>query len=206
MGNINHLLGCEKGRSVQLDFLRMSAPAQPVARAAGFTLVELIVSIAVVAILMGLGIPSFMQSLRNAEIRNAADAITNGMQRARAEAVSRNANVFFKLSTSTSSSWTVDYVTKPVSTDPAIDARLSTEGSSNVTITALASDLATAATTATFNNLGQVVVNADGTSTLNRVNLSSTGGNQSLRVTLGAGGNAKVCDPSLVVNSSPRAC
>ena len=204
MGNINHLLGCEKGRSVQLDFRRMSAPVQPVARAAGFTLVELIVSIAVVAILMGLGIPSFMQSLRNAEIRNAADAIANGMHRARAEAVSRNANVYFQLGTSTA--WTVDYVTKPVSTDPAIDSRLSTEGSVNVTITALAADLATAATKATFNNLGQVVVNADGTSTLNRVNLSSTGGNQSLRVTLGAGGNAKVCDPSLVVNSSPRAC
>ena len=164
------------------------------------------ISIVVVAILMGLGMPSYLKSLRNAENRNAADPITNGMQRARAEAVSRNTTVFFKLSSSTSSSWTVDYVTKPVSTDPAIDSRLSTEGSSNVTVTALASDLVTAATTATFNNLGQVVANADASSTINRINLSSTGGNQSLRDTLGAGGNAKVCDPSLAVNSSPRAC
>lgn len=204
MGNLHHLLGGTKGRPVQLSCRELLIPYKAAARAAGFSLVELMISIVVVAILMGLGMPSFIQSLRNAEIRNAADAIANGMQRARAEAVSRNANVYFQLGTGTS--WTVDYVTKPVSTDPAIDSRLSTGGSSNVTITALASDLVTAATKATFNNLGQVVANADASVTLNRVNLAATGANQSLRVTLGVGGNAKVCDPSLAVNSSPRAC
>ena len=33
-----------------------------------------------------------------------------------------------------------------------------------------------------------------------------TGGNQTLWVTIGAGGNARACDPSLTAGSSPRAC
>ena len=171
------------------------------AKSTGFSLVELMVTIAVLGVLVSLGMPSFRTMLRNAEIRTAAESVTNGLQRARAEAVARNANVQFVLGTGTS--WTVDYVVKPVSTDPPIDARSGSEGSANVTRTALAADGTTAATTATFNNLGQVV---PGANALARVDFAAVGGNQTLRVTIGAGGNAKACDPSLVPNSSPRAC
>ena len=161
-------------------------------------------TVVVLSILVGLGMPSFVQMLRNAEIRNAAESVANGMQRARAEGVARNANVQFVLGTGTS--WTVDYAVKPVATDPAIDSRSGSEGSSNVTRTAVAADLVTAATTVTFNNLGQVVANADASVSLVRVDFVAVSGNQNLRVTIGAGGNAKMCDPTLATNSSPRAC
>ena len=177
--------------------------AFPGARRSGFTLVELMVAIVIVSILVGLALPSFLETLRNAEIRNAAESVANGLQRARAEAVARNANVQFVLGAG--SSWTVDYVIKPVLADPPIDSRSSTEGSRNVTVVALAADLTTAATTITFNNLGQVVPNA---ASLARVDLAAVGGNQNLRVTIGAGGNAKMCDPNLAVTTppNPRAC
>jgi type IV fimbrial biogenesis protein FimT len=178
--------------------------AFPKTKSPGFSLVELMITIVVLGILVSLGMPSFREMLRNAEIRAAAESVTNGLQRARAEAVARNANVKFVLGTG--SSWTVDYVVKPVSTDPAIDTRAGSEGSANVTVTALAADASTAATTATFNNLGQLVANADASATLARVDFASVGSTQSLRVTIGAGGNAKACDPSLIAGSSPRAC
>jgi type IV fimbrial biogenesis protein FimT len=171
--------------------------------AAGFSLVELLIVIVVMSVLVGVGMPSFVQMLRNAEIANAAEGVANGLQRARAEAVSRNASMIFTLGTGTS--WTVDYVTKPVSTDPPVDQRASNEGSTNVTSTPLASD-GTTATKATFNNLGQVIANGDGSKTVVRVDLAAISGNQNLRVTLGAGGNARVCDPSLASGSSTRAC
>jgi hypothetical protein len=60
--------------------------------------------------------------------------------------------------------------------------------------------LSTAATTITFNNLGQVIANSPPTLlTLAQAtfNASASGGNQTLRVSIGAGGNARVCDPSL---------
>jgi type IV fimbrial biogenesis protein FimT len=137
--------------------------------------------------------PSFIQMLRNAETRAAAESVANGMQRARAEAVSRNAKMQFVLGSGTS--WTVDYVTKPVPTDPPIDTRSSNDSSNATVLSALASD-ATAATTITFNQLGQVIANADASKSLAQVNIGTSGGNQSLRVTIGAGGSAKVCNPA----------
>lgn len=177
----------------------------PGTRSSGFTLVELMIAVAVLAILMTVGLPNFRQLMKNYEVRVAAESVVNGLQRARAEAVSRNASVQFVLGTGTS--WTVDYVTKPVPTDPPLDSRLSSEGSATAALVAVAADLSTAATKITYNNLGQVIVNPDATPTLRQVTFNATagGGNQTLRVTIGAGGNARVCDPSLPT-SNARAC
>jgi len=174
----------------------------PKTRARGFTLVELMIGIVIVGILVSLGMPSFLEVLRNAEIRNAAESIANGLQRARAEGVARNANVQFVLGTA--SSWTVDYAIKPVPSDPPIDSRASTEGSTNV----IRAVTPAGATTITFNNLGGVAANADASATLTQVDLTSIGGNQNLRVTIQAGGNARMCDPNLPVTTppNPRAC
>jgi type IV fimbrial biogenesis protein FimT len=177
--------------------------APPRGTSTGFTLVELMLTIVVLSILVGVGMPSFVQLMRNAEIRAAGEAVTNGLQKARAEAVSRNTDVQFVLGTG--SSWTVSVVT-PAST---IESRTSSEGSAHVTVTAVAADLATAATTATFNNLGGVkAANADGSLPLSRVTLNSTGANQQLRVEIGAGGSTRLCvpPPYLALGSSPRAC
>jgi type IV fimbrial biogenesis protein FimT len=181
----------------------MLMTASPRERSAGFTLIELMIAVTLLAILLSVGLPSFQQMMRNYEVRVAAESVANGLQRARAEAVAKNARVQFVLGGGTS--WTVDYVTKPVLTDPPLDARASTDGSTNATLTAVAADLSTAATTLTFNQLGQVVANADTSPALARVNFAGSGASQNLRVIIGAGGNARVCDPSLP-SSNVRAC
>ena len=175
--------------------------AFPNRKSFGFSLLELMVGIVIMAILVSLAMPSFQTWFRNAQIRNAAESISNGLQRARAVAVAQNTNVEFVLGTG--SSWVVSVVSAPV---PPIDSRSSSEGSRDVTVTALAADAATAATAITFNNLGGIVANADASATLARVDFAALGGNQSLRVTIGVGGNAKMCNPSLAPGSSPRAC
>lgn len=167
-------------------------------RAWGFSLVELMIGIAIMAILVSIAFPNYQTMLMNSQIRNAAESVIDGIQKARAEAVSRNTNVVFALGTG--SSWTVSVVN---ATTP-IESRPSTEGSANVTVTTLAADLTTVATTVTFNSLGGVVP-APPTS-LAQVNFTAVGGNKNLRVTIGAGGNARMCDPSLVVGSSSSAC
>jgi type IV fimbrial biogenesis protein FimT len=171
-------------------------------KSAGFTLTELLIALLVLGVLMGLGVPSFFEMLRNAQMRSAAEGVANGLQRARAEAVSRNTKVYFTLLPDTS--WTVDYVTKPVSTDPAIDSRSSLEGSPNAQAVAIASD-ASAATTVTFNQLGQVVANADASKSIVQVDFAIDGANRPLRVLVGAGGSTRVCDPALGA-PNPRAC
>ncbi len=177
--------------------------ALPVTRPSGFSLVEMMVSITIMAILLAIAMPSFQSWLKNIQIRNAAESITNGLQRARAEAVAQNIKVTFVLGTDTS--WTVDYEVLPGPNPSPIDSRLATEGSTNVTLTALAADLATPATTITYNGLGQVVANAGGSASLTQIDVTAVGGN-ALRVELNAGGGARMCDPSLAAGSSFTAC
>lgn len=172
-----------------------------IAKSAGFSLIELIIGVVIVGILAALAMPSLQQMLINNKVRNAAESITSGLQRARAEAVARNTDVRFTLVSSTS--WTVDYVVKPVPTAPAIDSSSGNEISPKVTVVATNKDSGPA-TMVTFDNLGQAK-NPD--TDIRQVDLSATGATQNLRVTMGAGGNApKMCDPSLAAGSSPRAC
>lgn len=62
---------------------------------AGVTLIELAVTLVVFALLIAMGAPSFVNRIRNAEVRNAANSVMAGLQKAREEAVRRNAVVYF---------------------------------------------------------------------------------------------------------------
>lgn len=165
-------------------------------RSAGFSLLEMMMSIAVLSILLTLAMPSFQAWLRNTEIRNAAESILTGIQRARAEAVGRNTTVSFVMGAD--SSWSVAVVA-PAS---LIETRPASEGSQNVTRAVQPGG----ATTISFNNLGIVAANGDGTATLTQVDFAAVGASRSLRIVLGAGGTAKMCDPSLPAGSSLSAC
>ena len=65
--------------------------------AGGFTLVELVVTFAVLAILTLLAAPSFTDWIRNTQVRSVADALQNGLRLAQAEAVRRSRLVVFSL-------------------------------------------------------------------------------------------------------------
>ena len=162
----------------------------------GFTLVELMVTLAVLAVLIGIALPSFSSWLRNIEIRNAAESVLNGVQRARAEAVGRNASVAFVLSEN--SSWAINLV----STGAAIESRSAADGSQNVTRTVTPNP----SSTVTFSNLGVVIANADASAQLQQIDFSGPSATRSLRVTIGVGGNARMCDPNLATGSSVSAC
>ncbi|MFT3666577.1 Tfp pilus assembly protein FimT/FimU [Piscinibacter sp.] len=67
------------------------------ARQRGFTLVELMVAITVLAILFFLALPDFRTWIQNTRIRSVAEALQNGVRQAQAEAVRRNRTVVFFL-------------------------------------------------------------------------------------------------------------
>jgi len=170
--------------------------------AKGFTLVELMVGLVVIAILMSLAVPSFQTWIQNSQIRNAAESVLNGLQIARAEAVSRNANVEFVMGTGTS--WLVQLVD-----GTNIDSRASDDGSSNTTTATISP---AASTTITFNSFGGVeTTNKDTTNPITQIDFDvdkavlPDADSQNLRVTIGIGGSARMCDPNAPV-TSPRAC
>ena len=59
----------------------------------GFTLVELLVTVTVAAILLGYGVPGFRDLIRNSRASAAANEIVTALQYARSEAVRRGAAV-----------------------------------------------------------------------------------------------------------------
>lgn len=62
-------------------------------RASGFTLIELMVTIAMVVILLGLAAPSFATFQRNSELTTAANTLLSSLAAARSEAMKRGRNV-----------------------------------------------------------------------------------------------------------------
>jgi type IV fimbrial biogenesis protein FimT len=183
-------------------------------RAAGFSLVELMIGVVMLGILLGIAAPNFQAWILNSQIRNAAESIQIGLQRARAEAVVRNANVEFVLLDTdntceakfTCSSWQIQ-LQGAIAGTPPIDSRSSSEGSQSVRRKVLPVQTLT---TVTFDNTGRPLqTNLDGSVTFTAVQLDSTilAANESrqLQVLVTPGGNARMCD-TRALSTSPTAC
>lgn len=206
--------------------------AYPKIRPSGFSLIEMMVAIVILSILVGLAVPSFRTMLQNTQIRNAAESVLDGIQKARAEAVKQNRNIEFVLlgddatcfdaATLISiecSSWRVQWVGGGGGNDPALPKTdidnpivsvLTNEGSRNVKriVTPGGSN------TITFNSTGNRLQLNDvgalgGTTPIDDIGFSSTvlqpADSHDLKVQIRIGGAAKMCDPSLAPNT-PRGC
>jgi type IV fimbrial biogenesis protein FimT len=187
----------------------------------GFNLIEVMVTLTVLGILISLGAPSFAEWLQNQQIRAASEAIVNGMQVARGEAIKRNLRVQMVLEPPTSG-WTVCEATvapcdstllaDPLTAVNAIQSRSPQEGTSNANVTTTPGG----AIAVTFSPLGSVVANSDPASPpLAQVDVVNSrlacqvdgGPMRCLRVVVSGGGSVRMCDPSPgIVAPNPRAC
>ncbi len=64
-------------------------------QASGFTLIELMVTLAVLGVLVALAVPSFEALLQKQRVKNASETIFNFVKLARSEAIKQNTNVAF---------------------------------------------------------------------------------------------------------------
>jgi len=165
----------------------------------GFTLIELVTVVTILSIMLFLALPNFNVWLQNTQIRTAGEAILNGLQLARAEAVRRNVNVELRMDLS--SGWTA----RLPDTGEVLQTRLAGEGSSTalVTITPLG------AKTVTFNSLGTIAANADGTNPVSEFKIDSislaAADSRELCILIRTGGNIRMCDPQ-VASTDTRSC
>ena len=175
----------------------------PVPPQRGISLIETLIGVAIISITLAAGAPSFSSYLQSRQIRNAAEALQNGLNLARAEAVRRNTYVQFALANDFS--WTVGCVTASTNCPATIQTRTAAEGSSNASV-------ATTANTLSFNGFGKVTTLAAGNNAVLDIT-NPTGGTcataggsmRCLRVVVSAGGQVRMCDPKLA-SSNPQAC
>ena len=190
----------------------------------GVTLIELMIGLAIVALVLFVAVPSFGIFLQNSQIRNAAGSVLDGLQLARNEAIRRNSPVRFQfvsnltsgctLST-TSLAWVVSQADPTGACDAApsdtiapqlVQSRSATEGTSTARITVAGGS------TVVFTGLGRVQV--AGVTQVDVTNTSGTciyadptnGTMRCMRILVSTGGQARMCDPQVTAANDPRKC
>lgn len=185
----------------------------PLARMRGFTMVELMIAVAIIFIVLLLGIPSYRVWIQNTQIRTATESVQNGLQLARAEAVRRNAKVQFVLTDTDPTQDNVSTVAASTAgknwmvrvfqtggtytTADFIQGRSGGEGSSNAVVAAGQSSFV-------FNGLGRLTPVPAATVNIDISN--PNGGDRPLRVMVSVGGLIRMCDPALTLSSNPQGC
>ena len=186
-------------------------------------MVELMIGLAIVALLFAMGAPAFFGWIQNSQIRTSAEALQNGLQLARAEAVRRNTSVRFQLTSALTAAcglstsggnWVVslDDPTGACNSTPSdtlapriIQVRSSAEGSPNAVVAAGQS-------TIIFNGLGRVTpvpaasIDIDITNpTGGACAAAGVDGMRCLRIRVSTGGQIRMCNPILAA-TDPQGC
>lgn len=191
----------------------------------GISLIEIAITLVILALLIALGVPSFQTWLLNTQIRNSAEGMSAGLQRARSEAVRRNQSVQFTLvslanssvldntcaASAAGSSWVISQDepsgkcaenSSDVTAPRIVDKRAAGDGSRSAIVAGLDAT-GNAASSVVFNGFGRV----NGAAPLAQVNVtSSVNGTRSLRIQISNGGSIRLCDPVVTDPSDPRKC
>lgn len=210
-----------------LALARQRVLRRPAPLCSGVTLIELMVTISVLALLLLAVVPSVGTWMANTQIRNVATSIQYGLQRARSEAVRRNQPVRFSLVALADSavmddscalsasgvSWVVslddpagECAAQPSDNDGPriVDKRAGGIGGKNVTVSAQTT-AGGDADTVIFSGFGRVV-GADAIGVIDVDHVEPGTDYRALRIVVGNGGTVRMCDPKVVDAADPRRC
>jgi type IV fimbrial biogenesis protein FimT len=169
----------------------------------GVSLIEVLVAMAIVAMLISIALPSFNVYIQNTQIRTAAEAILNGLQSTKNEAIRRNA--VHELTIHDGSAWDICPATDSYPCGTPVMSRDQNEGSKKAVVAITPAD----ADTVAFNGLGRVVNNSAGTPSMVQIDITNpalpAAEARNMRIIIPPGGAIRMCDP-LVAAGDPRAC
>jgi type IV fimbrial biogenesis protein FimT len=197
----------------------------------GFSLVELLIGIAILALLMALGVPEYATFLNNSRVRTTADTLVSGLNLARAEAVKRNARVQFVQTdeeplenlvnalpqSTTGINWVVRELVPATGLHNFIEGKAGAEGSGRADATSVV--VTSSSTEAsydgilTFTGFGALTIARPVTFQVTNPTagacaapLGAGGPIRCLNVVVSPGGQVRICDPSINVAKDTRAC
>jgi type IV fimbrial biogenesis protein FimT len=192
----------------------------------GFTLIELMVTLTLLALLLLLAVPSFTEWVRNNQIRATAESLQNGLRAAKGKATNLNRQVVFvttnaapaqnALGATNGLNWYIQYVpytAGEATTDFYLEGGNFAGGTSGITVTTTP-----ATASICFNSVGRMVANAAPSSSASipacavadvAFDVSRTGAvagkDRPLRVLVSASGQIRMCDPARP-STSPDGC
>ncbi len=192
----------------------------------GFSLVELMIAVAIIGVLLALGAPRFADYLRNVKLRSAAEMFLSGVQLARSEAVRMNTSVEFLLTATdpipanvgaaAASASGTNWMVRTADLGTFIDGKFGIEGSGrgtgqltpiriNDTSVPASADPdappATPASSIVFNGLGRTGLMSQAVFKFNNPEagtcVTAGGPIRCLKVIVSIGGQARLCDPAV---------
>lgn len=170
----------------------LSKTGQP-RRIKGFTLIEGMITVALVAIIAALAAPGMQTLISRFQLQAASDAVMSGLQLARSEALRRNQPVRFSL-VAGSSGWSVTLV----GADEALQSH------AGVGAPSLIVETNDDETDVVFLPTGLVDTSE---ARLERIDLSSSAeGVRPARILIAGGGKSRACDPSIDRTGDPLQC
>jgi len=191
----------------------------------GFTLIELMVTLTIAALLLLASMPSFSTWIANAKVRSVAEDVQNGLRMAQAEALRRNRVTVFALTSATpalsaapsanGTNWFVQ--TLPVTSGATTETAATTDYVQGGNHATQAGVTITGPAMVCFGPLGSVVTLASSsainvlstacTSAANTYVVARTASDRPLQVTLSVGGQVRMCDPKKTLSSTvPDGC
>ena len=201
-------------------------------RASGFTMIEMVVTMTIFAILVAMGVPTMTSWIRNNKVRTVTESLQTGLRLAQAESLRRSRQVVFAMTNSTTPSttlplpavaggtswaiWTVPSMTDGTETPQFIQSGELSNASAGVQVASAAPNASVS--TVCFNSMGRLVNNAGanviaitggdtclqptGTPPVQRFNITMTGANRPLQVYLALGGQVHMCDPGVPISDA----
>ncbi len=200
-------------------------------RQRAFTLVELLVAIALTGVLLALAAPSFSTWIRNTQVRTVAETLQNGVRLAQTEALRRNRQVVFFLTNdapglsaegdANGSNWVVRWIPLAGDTvnsaspnfEPFVTGGAIADFTDGVTITGPVAvcfnsqGRRVAATASVTGVTGAVCDPLDADDPLAVFQMQRGGADRPLQVTVALGGQVRLCDPARTLGSDvPDGC
>ncbi|MGQ3092702.1 MAG: pilus assembly FimT family protein [Roseateles sp.] len=191
-------------------------------RGSGFSLIELMVAVTVLAILTAVALPNFTSWIRNARARTVADALQSGMRLAQAEAQRRTHSVVFfmtnnKTCTTASTAaangayWQIRTVPNALLTGDvaeAVQCGVLTDVSGDVTLGSSTAALCFGGDgrQTTLTNPAAIGVNCTAApATYDITPAGSSADKRPLRMTVSLAGSVRLCDPGKS-STAPDGC
>ncbi|KQW51706.1 MULTISPECIES: Tfp pilus assembly protein FimT/FimU [unclassified Roseateles] len=193
-------------------------------RSSGFSLIELMVAVTVLAILTAVALPNFTSWIRNARARTVADALQSGMRLAQAEAQRRTHTVVFFLTNNTTcndtavanangTQWQVRVVPDALLTEDntagfvkTVRCGVLTDVSAGVTLTGVAAVcFGGDGRQTTVTDPTGIGVNCTAAARVYDISPPSGSDSRPLRMTVSLAGSIRMCDPGKS-STSPDGC
>ena len=191
---------------------------------AGFTLIEMLVAMTLMALLMALAMPSMTEWVRNSKVRAVSDALQNGLRMAQAEALRRSRQTVFSLTnasapqagvaaTANGSNWSINALPSMSAGESGVfvQSGVLADVGAGVQITGPASIC--------FNSIGRLVANNGAvltgitggatcaTTSEPTYDITVSGSDRPMRVLVALGGQVRMCDPAKTLSASnPDGC